>query len=298
MGDVRTSYWEQVVADGCRVPTEEPLDDLTTELVAMLGDTDPHVRDELAYSVLSRWVAEGVYDHLLAGLGDGLAGGLRYRLGESGTTSVLRRSYSAVVLAAVVARDNAINGVHPVHVLTWADQTISWLLAERDLRGWVPDLGWVHGVAHGADLIGTLSASRHLGADELGVLLDVLADRLLMPTDQPFTHGEDDRLAFATMSILHRDLMSAEVIERWLARLVSGCAQLGDRPEQPASAVRHNVVGYLRALHLQLLLGVTGTPTQDAADEPRPAPAVRSDALLALQSALRKIVPGLFRPVG
>ena len=141
------SYWERVVADGYRVPHGAALDDLTTDLVTMLGDTDPRVRDDIAYSVLSTWIADGVYDELLAGLGDGLVLGLRVGLGDDGTDTVLRRSFSALCLAAVVARDNTVHTLHPTTVLTWADRSVAWFLAEHDLRGWVPDRGLANAVA-------------------------------------------------------------------------------------------------------------------------------------------------------
>ena len=291
---MRLSYWERVVADGYRVPYGAALDDLTTDLVKMLGDGDPRVRDDIAYSVLSTWVSEGVYDELLAGLGDGLVLGLRVGLGEDGTDTVLRRSFSAVGLAAVIARDNAVHTLHPTTVLTWADRSVAWFLAERDLRGWVPDRGWVHSVAHGADLLGTLSASRYLGSEELRVLLDVIAERLLIPTVHRFAAGEDDRLAFATMSLLHRDLVSVDVLESWLDRVATLWAD-PLTPGERESATRTNAVTYARALHLQLLLGVTGTPVQDAMAVPAVNPGCRPDLLIALQRSLRTSAPLILR---
>ncbi|HEU0214829.1 MAG TPA: DUF2785 domain-containing protein [Jiangellaceae bacterium] len=291
---MRLSYWERVVADGYRVPHGAALDDLTTDLVKMLGDGDPRVRDDIAYSVLSTWVSEGVYDELLAGLGDGLVLGLRVGLGEDGTDTVLRRSFSAVGLAAVIARDNAVHTLHPTTVLTWADRSVAWFLAERDLRGWVPERGWVHAGAHGADLLGTLAASRYLGPEELRVLLDVIAERLLIPTEHRFAAGEDDRLAFATMSLLHRDLVSVDELESWLDRVAALWAD-PLTPGERESATRTNAVAYARALHLQLLLGVTGTPVQDSMAIPAVNPGCRPDLLIALQRSLRSSAPLILR---
>jgi len=288
------SYWERVVADGYRVPHGAALDDLTTDLVTMLGDADPRVRDDIAYSVLSAWIADGVYDELLAGLGDGLVIGLRFGLGDDGTDTVLRRSFSAVCLAGVVARDNMVHTLHPTTVLTWADRSVAWFLAERDLRGWVPDRGLANAVGHGADLLATLAAARHLGTEELKVLLDVIAERLLIPTDHRFSAGEDDRLAFATMSLLHRDRISVDVLERWLERLAGIWAEpVGPNQREPAT--RANAVAFARALHLQLLLGVTGTPAQDVSASPALNPSCRPDLLIALQRALRASAPQVFR---
>ncbi|WP_222851630.1 DUF2785 domain-containing protein [Phytoactinopolyspora mesophila] len=290
----RSSYWERVVAQGYPVPQGEALDELTTELAAMLGEPDPHVRDDIAYSVLHTWISEGVYDHLLSGLGDGLAYGLRQGLGERETNSVLRRSYSAITLAGVVARDNLIHTLPPAVVLTWADYAVAWILAEKDLRGWVPELGWVHAITHGADLLATLTASRHLGTDELAVLLDVVAERLLTQTDQRFSGHETERLAYATMSLLHRNLVPTDVLETWLERLAPMAGDV-NAPNTPEPANKVNAMEYLKALHLQLLLGVRGTPAQEASASPQAAPKARTDLLIALQNALRSGSPWLYR---
>nr|WP_246400522.1 DUF2785 domain-containing protein [Jiangella mangrovi] len=260
----------------------------------MLGDPDPHVRDDIARSVLQTWIREGVYDELLIGLGDGLVLGLKKGLGEEGTDSVLRRSFSASVLSEVIARDNVTHGLHPAAVLTWADQAVGWFLGERDLRGWTPAQGWANAVVHGSDVLGALSASRHLGADELRVLLDVVAERLTTPTRHRFSAGEEQRLAYASMSILHRDLVAIDSLEGWLERL-SQAWQEDSRPPSKRAAARENTLDYLRALHLQLLLGVQGTPAQNAASTVKAMPAVRSDLMLALQAALRSSAPWLYR---
>ncbi len=302
---MRTSYWEQLVAAGGGVPSGAALDDLTAELVAMLGDPDPHVRDEIGCSTLARWVADGVYDELLAGLGDGLAVGLRTSLGDEAGSTVLRRSYSARALAAVVARDNAVRALHPQQVFSWADRAFAWYLAERDLRAWLPAVGWADAVGNGADLLAHLAASRHVGSAELSVVLDVLAGRLLARTAYRFADGEDDRLASAVMSVLHRDLAGIDVLEAWLQRLATArtrdpaeveevVAPVGSvrRPAQRPTAVRTNTTAFLRALHLQLLMGVSGTGGRAPA-----APQVRSDLLIALQAELRAGTPGLLRAV-
>ena len=88
------------------MPSDRPLDDLTAELTRMLGDPDPAQRDGTAFPTLTTWIERGVYDDLLAGLGDGMATGLRVGLGERDTDTVFRRSFSALVLGECIARDN------------------------------------------------------------------------------------------------------------------------------------------------------------------------------------------------
>ena len=45
--------------------------------------------------------------------------------------------------------------------------------------------------------VGVLAESPHFGLNELTVLLDVIADRVLLETPAPLTSGEPDRLALA-----------------------------------------------------------------------------------------------------
>ena len=220
-----------MAAQGHPVPHDRSLVELTTELTVMLGDTDPHVRDGLAYPTLATWVGEGVYDDLLEGLGDGMASGLTVGLGEDGTDTVFRRSFSALVLAECVARTTERGLLPDEVVLRWGDRLAGWLVRERDLRGYVPGKGWAHAVAHGADALGVLAGSPALGPLELTVLLDVVADRLLAATGTRLVHGEDDRLAAATTQVLRRDLVGSRSSSRgwhgWRRRRAERRAPVG-----------------------------------------------------------------------
>ncbi len=301
------SYWQKVVEDGFAVPDDRPLDDLTVELVELLGETDPRLREELAFQIFAGWIGRGVYDDLLSGVGDGMCEGLTVGLGEDDTKSVFRRSYSILVLAAVLNRDNMIHGVHPTTVLRWGDQGLGWFVRERDLRGFVPKSGWAHAVAHGADFIGALARSRHLDEGGLMVILDAIADRLLEPTGYVFTQQEDDRLAYATMALLHRNVVDMALLGPWVERLATSWKQAEPGPT-PAQVT--NTVAYLRALHAQLLLGVrarlgdSGPPFSPRwyasgmkASEPSAegTVGVRVELLGALQHALRTVGPW-YRP--
>jgi hypothetical protein len=271
------SYWKQVQEADFEVPADRPLDDLTAELTRMLGSNDPVVRDGTAYPALATWTSRGVYDDLLAGLGDGMAAGLRVGLGERESDTVFRRSFSVLVLGECIARDNAAGLVPPGKVLEWGDRVSTWYLRERDTRGFVPGKGWAHAVAHGADAIGTLAESPHLDKAELTVLLDVLADRLTLRAEAQFVHGEPDRMAAATMCVLRRNVVPLSVLEPWVARLAAAATARLPRGTDPFLH-RGNSESFLRALYLQLALA------------PRP-PAVRSDLLLVLVDALRRTNP-------
>jgi hypothetical protein len=270
------AYWSQVKASGLAVPADRPLADLTTELTTMLGSPDPHVRDGLAYPTLATWIDRGVYDELLVGLGDGMAAGLTVGLGEHGTDSVFRRTFSVLVLAECIDRNNQVDLVPSTKLMEWGDRIATWYLREMDARGFVLDKGWAHAIAHGADAIGVLARSPHLGRNELTVLLDVIADRVLAPVDEPFVHGEPDRMVLATMTILRRNIVPLSVVEPWVARITGGAHRAG-RDGNPYPST-FNAEMFLRSLHLQLVLAPG-------------APEMRSDLLLEVVAALKATNP-------
>ena len=268
-------YWDQVQAADFEVPADRPLDDLTAELTTMLGSTDPEVRDGTAFPALATWIERGVYDDLLAGLGDGMVAGLSVGLGESGTDTVFRRSFSALIVGACIERDNEQHLLPVGKILDWGDRVAVWFLTELDTRGFVPDKGWAHAVAHGADTLGALGDSPHLGAAEHEAILDVLAERLLrQPVDQPLAAGEPDRMAAATMQILRRDTLGTDVLEPWVHRIGVAANPFSGPVDHDPYAPTAAPQAFLRALFLQLSLSPT-------------PPAIRSDLLLVVIDALR-----------
>jgi hypothetical protein len=275
MGHMSIGYWDQVQKAGFEVPSDRPLDELTAELTAMLGSTRPEVRDGTAYPALATWISNGVYDDLLAGLGDGMVAGLSVGIGEDGTDTVFRRSFSALILGACIERDNERHLLPGAKILEWGDRAATWFLTERDTRGHVDEKGWAHAVAHGADTLGALGESPHLAGPEHTVLLDIVAERLLdQPAEAPLAAGEPDRIAAAVMQILRRDTLGVDVLEPWVHRIGAAANPFHGPVDHDPYAVTAAPQAFLRALFLHLSL----------AHEP---PAVRPDLLLVVIEALR-----------
>ncbi len=284
-------YWQTVLDSDMAVPAERPLNELTAELVYMLGSSDPVERDEIAYLVLATWLSTGVYDDLLVTFGNSMAAGLQAGLGDRDRDTVFRRSFSCLTLAECIARDTRASILPVDVVIGWADRSLSWFVRERDDRGWVAGKGWARTVAHGADLIAVLGQSRHLAAEHLGILLDVIAERLLSPTPRVWTDGEDDRLAAATLTILQRDLVGQQHLDGWVATLRSGLSPLGTAtsPRPPAQA--RNTSAFVRALYAHLAIGISPTNTALSFAEP---PACRADMLLDLVRIIPDMTPWLY----
>lgn len=257
---------------------------LPRELAALVDDLrspDPAVRDEGGYGTLARLAGEGALDAHLVALGDrGVA-----LLGDD---AVQARSFGALLLALVVDRDNGTGAASPDAVRRWAGAVPAWYAGEPDTRGWDPALGWLHAVAHGADAVGALAGSPHLGPADLAGLLDLLVDRAMAATSLRWEQGEDDRVALAAMTVLRRDLLDEADVRRCTDRLAGAWR---DAAPGPVTAPVDNAVRLARALHLQLVLGVRSEP-----DGPVTHPAVRDAALRALGSALAEMYWFLGQP--
>jgi hypothetical protein len=277
-------FWQSVVSDGMGVPSGRSLSDLTTELGDMLGDPDPAVRTDLAHPVLAAWINGGVYDDLLARLGEGVLALLEEGVGDVGDDGVFRRSWAAAVLSEVIERDSRTDLLDDRTVRAWGDRIAQWLLSEKDLRGFVQGKGWAHALANGADAIGALGRSPRLHGPGLVFLLDVVAARVLSPTPEFLVAGEPDRLALAAMDVLRRDDVTLDDLDPWLNRLAERARPVDDDALHPYR-VNGNVQAFLRAFHLQLSL---------APDRP----AIRPDLLLALFERLRATNPDYLRPHG
>jgi len=190
--------WNAVISDDCAVPDD--LGGAVDELVLMLAAADPVVRDEQAYRVLATWIRRGVLDGRLAALGDTMAERLRH-------PEIQARTFAPLILAAALERDLPVER-------RWYEEFTAWWPAEEDTRGWDEHLGWLHAVAHGADLAGSFGA--RLPPDDLPDLLATIARRVVAPTSYRYEQMEEDRVAEAAVRILRRPELTASAATGWL----------------------------------------------------------------------------------
>jgi uncharacterized protein DUF2785 len=226
--------WAQVRADGFPVPTDRRLADLVAELSSMLRSADPVVRDTQAYSALATWIGNGVLDpEQLRGLGDQMA----ERFADE---EIQARTFAPLILDSIVSAG--------VFEPAWVPPFERWYVAEEDLRGHDPKLGWLHAIAHGSDLLGALAL---FPAVEPVEMLRLGIGRLLTPTEHVMRDLEDDRLGFALSAALTRpDLSEADAVS-WLDPAVRAITMhhLGGIAAESSNTLRTLRVVYLMVDH-------------------------------------------------
>jgi len=269
--------WPAIIAADFEPPREPALPELANELLEVLGSPDPALRDEQAYPVLTAWILAGHLDDRLNGLGEQVIGMLA-------DPRIQARTFAALILAAIVHRDTTAAVLDAPALRRWTDRFADWWLAETDLRGWDDQLGWLHAVAHGADVVGELGLSPRLGADDLAGLLDLACSRLLSPTSYVFAHQEDDRVALAMATVLARPELTAAAATGWLEAVRRDFEAARPGPVPAAAA---NTMRTLRSLYLMADRGFRPDPGEDD----RYLPPHRAEILAALSHVLNLAFP-------
>ena len=215
------AYWRAIANNKYAVPEHESVDALAHELSGLLASPDSELRDDLAYSILTHWIyrLKLLSPATLVSLTDEWRANLESGLGEQGTNSVLKRSFSALMLSSMARREAKapFMGAERNHALL--AEAITYLNAERDLRGYDAQLHWIHATAHTADLLGALADNSLLSKAEAANILAAIDTRLATAPDV-YTQGEQDRLAAAVVSVVRRADFDTTTFDPWLKKIV------------------------------------------------------------------------------
>lgn len=250
------AYWRGIVEKDYAVPPGAVPADLVIELARHTGSPDPELRDDFGYMIPMTWIErdQRLSPPILRELFKHWKGTLRKGLGETGTDSVLLRSFSALHLATLVRVDNEHPYLAAGDIRSLLDDALAYLAGEKDLRGFEPGKGWIHATAHTADLLAALVASPHLAKDDPKRLLDALTAKL-DAAPEAWVWGEDERLAAAVRALIQRKDFDAALLDPWLAKFKADSEKLwaGGSQVDPDSYARvQNEKQLLRALYVSL----------------------------------------------
>lgn len=247
------AFWRSVVQNNYAVPQNESADGLAMELSSLLASPDPELRDDLAYSILARWIYRPnvLAQSTLIKLTDSWRANLKDGLREQNTDSVLKRSFSALCLASMARREarTSFMGAERYHQLV--AEAISYLQKERDLRGYDANLHWIHATAHTADLLAGLAASSPLRPEEAAGILAAISSRLSTAPDV-FSQGEQDRLAAAVLAVVRRPEIEQVKFEQWLTGIQDEDRDVWTKTTPEALARYQNHTYLLQALFVRL----------------------------------------------
>jgi hypothetical protein len=188
------------------------------ETLPFIGHHDPKVRDDLVYPVLAHLfhdhhLSETDFEHYLDLLiSDDY---LCYDLENKESYSVLKRSFTVlqlVIVCFVHRRDHIINEDKINQLLK---RFLDYYKKESILTGYDPQVGWIHTIAHSADLFSQLVQVEHYKEKDILDIFEVIQDKM-MNDHHDFICNEDERSVVAIKKALDLNRMNQEHVLSWL----------------------------------------------------------------------------------
>jgi hypothetical protein len=264
------AFWRGIVEQGYKLPPSQSAAALIEELSRYLGSPDRELRDEFAYSIPARWIYHDkrLTTEELQGLLRLWAPNLEVGLGETGTDGVLLRSFSTLDLSVLAALDLEQPFLTDPEFQKLLAEALGYLAKERDVRGYEERVGWIHSAAHTADLLKFLGRNAKLKAADQSRIVEAIAAKL-ENAGSVFTHGEDERLARALLSLARRADFDPAALQGWCDQFKHAEASLWDAPrfDHTRFVALQNQKNTLKSLALLLFAQKSLPPAAKAVED-------------------------------
>ena len=180
-----------------------------------IGHKDPTLRDNLVYPCLSHLLYDDHFsEETLERYLRRLTGKdhLFYDIGNSLPCSVLTRSFSALQIVVLLEAHRVKKIISEDLIEETFERFLMYFEKERELSGYDDEVGWVHAVAHGADVLKQFMQLENFKHVELKRMFELIGVKMKQK-NHVFRFNEDRRLAAALMKGLERDLLSETYLE-------------------------------------------------------------------------------------
>lgn len=188
-------------------------------LLAHVGDLDGKIRDQTVYSLFGRGFFEGAASteqqkRIIAVTTQ--ENNLFKDIEQPQNDRVFLRSFTALLAALFLEKETTSKIMTPEQLDYWFDAANKYLRTERDWRGYVPENGWAHAIAHGSDLLATVVA--HPDYAEVDAALQTVRS-VFARMQSPFLDDEEERLANILVSMFNAEKCSLPQLADFLNNL-------------------------------------------------------------------------------
>lgn len=194
-------------------------DALLQQMLLHIGSPDAELRDQLIYrSFVTLLSGQYLNSTQLQYLFDAATSEsyLFKQIGENDGDSVFTRSFSALLVAGILAKDAELLVLEEEGLNQFFKKIGRYLLQEKDLRGFVEGKGWAHSIAHGADLASTTIKHPKFNLQYAPFILHAL--KLVAWKDHVFVNDEEERLVTIIESLLLCGYLEESLIE-WVEQV-------------------------------------------------------------------------------
>ncbi len=192
---------------------------LLQQMLTHIGSTDATLRDHLIHrtfidllsdNLLSPQQLQFLFDTATA------EDFLYLNIGETFSDSVFTRSFSALLVANILAKDAEQLTLNDESLQQFFKKIGRYLLLEQDTRGQVEGKGWAHSIAHGADLAATTIKHPKFDFQHAPSILHAL--KLTTWKDVVYINDEEERLVNIIEALLNRSY-SEEALMEWVEQV-------------------------------------------------------------------------------
>jgi hypothetical protein len=219
-------------------------------LLPNLGSSDSELRDELSYIVLASAIIDkkrlspDQLNQLLLTVLD--QNHLFFHIGEVGNDSVFMRSFSNLIVAAILYDDAKSPELPEQTIAQTKASLVRYAQQEHDWRGYIYGKGWAHAMAHLADSLDECAQNQAMQEADREDILNIV--QTLAKLQEPLYNEEDIRLATAAQHIIVTHQVSDTFLDTWLASCY--VERSGDVATWTSTT---NMKNFLRSLYFLLI---------------------------------------------
>ncbi len=262
------SEWQAIIDRGYQIDESDNIDVLTEELLGYLSSPDAELRDTIAYSIFARWIITHQYysDKQQINLIERLMPMLSHELGNHDDDTVFGRSYAALVLSLLAYQEDRSSYMYDSLARNLLDEARNYLIGERDRRAYVDGKGWANACSNTADLLKFMVRNPIIEAKDARLIMDTVAEKVIMQSDYIYHHDEDERLAQVVLAVMDLGLLTTYELEDWVKHFQDWKAShtLDGDYNVTVHSTYQNIKNFLRSVYIQMQL-VDSIPI-DAAD--------------------------------
>lgn len=226
--------------------------ELVERLLDNIGEHNAEVRDGLVYPNLAHLLFDNHFtESELAAYLHRLMGEeyLFFDLDNYIPYSVLTRSFSLLQLVILVAVHNRDNIISVRSIKSLYSRFLDYVNEETIYDGYDEQVGFIHTIAHSADMFHQLMKVEAFGEMEIKKMFNAILSKWKMDSYY-FAHDEDERMVVALKAGLDRGVLDEAFVKRWIVSLSSFT-----KPESFPQRyyITNNIKNLLRSLYFAVL---------------------------------------------